>query len=440
MIVVKYAVLMTFLDDESNTNLNIQIALHSPSYSMLSFMFLHIRIETVDKLDAKIPKVLEDKSIKIMKEGNEIMIIRAKTKNLFSGKELTDAQKANSDLNLRELEAGQTILKSYPRRLVFELTNACNLNCVMCGRNAADFEMTVFDMDVFRSFEPLMDTIEEVTLMGWGEPTIHPHFNEMLEIINRHSARKYFCTNGMNLQKIKNAIFDYNVDVFAVSLDGATDETNSRIRRGSKIEQIKRDLKEIVQIKRERGLKYPWINFVFCAMQSNIHELPDLVRLAAEIGIEEVKVVYLTVFDENMFDESLYGKRELVRETFEEAIRVGDELGIVLKLPHYEGEDVAGDNLHKDCFVCWRDFFLGSDGFVRPCMSTPIQFFPYDKDRHFMEMWNAKEFQNYRAIVNDQLKMDKPCTRCYQSSHCNWNRRESFVQIGEKFSPDWEKE
>ena len=100
------------------------------------------------------------------------MIIRAKTKNLFSGKELAKRQNENSELNIRELEAGKTILESYPRRLVFELTNACNLNCVMCGRNAADFKPTVFDMDVFRSFEPLMDTVEEVTLMGWGEPTI----------------------------------------------------------------------------------------------------------------------------------------------------------------------------------------------------------------------------------------------------------------------------
>ena len=213
------------------------------------------------------------------------MIIRAKTKTLFSGKELTQRQKENTELNIKEMEAGKTILESYPRRLVLELTNACNLNCIMCGRNAADFKPTVFDMDVFRSFEPLMDTIEEVTLMGWGEPTIHPHFSEMLEIINRHSARKYFCSNGMNLKKIKDAIFQYKVDVFAVSLDGATDETNSRIRRGSKIEQITEDLKDIVRMKKERGLTYPWINFVFCAMRSNIRELPDLVKLAANIGI-----------------------------------------------------------------------------------------------------------------------------------------------------------
>lgn len=368
------------------------------------------------------------------------MVLRAKTKNLFSGKELTLRQQMNSQKNIEEMNmwgGGRTVLESYPRRLVFELTNICNLNCVMCGRNATDFKATVFDMDIFRSFEPLMNIVEEVTLMGWGEPTIHPNFVEMLEIIDRHDARKYFCTNGMNLKKIKDAIFDYNVDVFAVSLDGATDETNGRIRRGSKIDVITEDLKDIVRIKKERGLKYPWINFVFCAMRSNLHELPDLVRLAAEIGIEEVKVVYLTVFGEDLMDESLWGYEHEIRNVFDEAIAVGESLGIVLKLPHIPGEDVAESKLHKDCFVAWRDFFLGSDGYVRPCMSTPAQFFAYDKEKSFMEIWNAPEYQKYRAVVNDDRMMDTPCRRCYQSSHCNWNRKESFIQVGEKFSPEW---
>ena len=367
------------------------------------------------------------------------MVIRAKRLELFSGRELTEKQKANSALNLKEIEEHKTILSSYPRRLVFELTNVCNLNCIMCGRNAADFKPTSFDMEIFRSFEPLMDSIEEVTLMGWGEPTVHPHFIDMLEIINRHGARKYFCTNGMNLKKIKDAIFDYKVDVFAVSLDGATDATNRRIRRGSDIAKITENIKEIVAIKKERGLKYPWINFVFCAMDSNIRELPDLVRLAHEIGIEEVKVVYLTVFNDVLLKESLWGKKELVKEVFDEAVRLGEELGIVLKLPHLVGEDIGGDAYHKDCFVAWRDFFLGSDGYVRPCMSTPVQFFKYDKDKPFLDIWNATEYQEYRKNVNDANLMAEPCKRCYQSSHCNWNRKEAFIQIGENFSPDWEQ-
>ena len=367
------------------------------------------------------------------------MVLRAKTKTLFSGKPLTEKQQTNSNLNLKEIDEGATILKSYPRRVVLELTNACNLNCVMCGRNAADFKLTSFDMEIFRSLEPIMDTIEEVTLMGWGEPTIHPHFTEMLEIISKHSARKYFCTNGMNLHNIKNALFDYNVDVFAVSLDGAVKETNASIRRGSDFDLITKNLREIVAEKRHRGLKYPYINFVFCAMKSNIHELPDLIRLAADIGLEEVKVVYLTAFNAALVKEVLWGDEDTVKRVFEECERLSEELGVAVKLPHLIGEDVAGDLYHKECFTPWRDFFLGSDGYVRPCMSTPVKFFKYDKDLDFMEMWNGSEFQKYRAIVNDGNKMDVSCQRCYQSSNCNWNRKESFIQIGESFSPDWDK-
>ncbi|MBR3890939.1 MAG: radical SAM protein [Bacilli bacterium] len=366
------------------------------------------------------------------------MLLRAKTKTLFEGKPLTEKQKENTDLNLKEIDENKVVLDSYPRRLVLELTNACNLNCVMCGRNAADFKLTSFDMDIFKSLEPLFDTIEEVTLMGWGEPTIHPNFLEMLEIINKHSARKYFCTNGMTLDKIKNAIFDYKVDVFAVSLDGATYETNKKIRRGSDLNKIVANLKEIVKIKKERNLTYPYINFVFCAMKSNIEELPDLVKLASDVGVDEVKVVYLTAFNKLLAHEVLWDEKEKTKEIFNKAEEIADKLNISLKLPYLIGEDPAKDKAHKDCYVAWRDFFVGSDDYIRPCMSTNVEFFKYNKDVDFKTMWNDKKFIEYREKVNTE-NMDKMCRHCYQSSFCNWNKKHSFIQIDESFSPDWNK-
>jgi radical SAM protein with 4Fe4S-binding SPASM domain len=367
------------------------------------------------------------------------MIIRAKTKYLCEGRTLSEIKNNNSKLNLSEIDNNKIVLNSYPRRLVLELTNACNLNCVMCGRNVAEFKPMFFDMETFRSLEPVIDKVEEVTLMGWGEPTIHPNFIEMLETINKHGARIYFCSNGMNLKKIRKAIFDNHVDVFAVSLDGATDETNSRIRRGSKINQITDDLRSIVKEKKERGLKYPWINFVFCAINSNIHELPMLVELADEIGIEEVKVVYLTVFDKSLENETLWGKNDMIREYFQKAVEIAEKKGIIMKLPYIPGEDIAEDKFHKDCYDPWRDFFLGSDGYVRPCMSTPVKLFKYDPNKDFMEMWNDKEYQRYRRYVNDQNNMDEPCRLCYQSSFCNWNRESSFIRYGSAFSPEWKE-
>jgi MoaA/NifB/PqqE/SkfB family radical SAM enzyme len=365
------------------------------------------------------------------------MIIRAKTKTLFEGKPLTDRQRGNTVKNIGEMESGALIVNSLPRRIVLELTNACNLNCMMCGRHAADFRPTRLDMSWFRALEPLFDTIEEVTLMGWGEPTIHPDFEEMLRIIDRHSARKYFCTNGMRLDKLHDAIFEHHVDVFAVSVDGSTPETNAAIRNGSQLELINKSLCKIVETKQRCNLKYPYINYVFCAMRRNLHELPDIVEMAASIGLEEVKVVFLTAFTNDLVNESLYGCESEVEEVFNIAAQRAEELEVLLKLPYIRGTDPASDNFHRDCYVGYRDFFLGSDGYVRPCMSTSDKFFQFDVNKDFMDIWNAPEYQMHRRIVNTP-QMDEHCKNCYQSSHCNWNNKKSYIQCGETFAPTWE--
>jgi MoaA/NifB/PqqE/SkfB family radical SAM enzyme len=364
------------------------------------------------------------------------MILRAKTKTLFSGAKLSAEQTANSELNISELERGEEELHSLPRRIVLELTNACNLNCVMCARNAADFKLTQFDMAWFYALEPLFDTVEEVTLMGWGEPTIHPNFAEMLQIINRHSARKYFCTNGMRLDKLTKVIFDSEVDVFAVSVDGATPETNGAIRRGSDLEKINRDLRKIKGIQKTNNFRYPHVNYVFCAMKRNLKELPQMVEMAADVGLDEVKVVFLTAFSNEFAQEILWDCTNEVEDVFGATAEIADKLGVQLKLPYVQGSDPAGEKLHRDCFVGYRDFYLGSDGFTRPCMSTAEKYSAFDQKKHFRDIWNSDEYKRHRVTVNT-CEMSLSCRSCYQSSHCNWNNKKSYLQIGEIFSPQW---
>lgn len=366
------------------------------------------------------------------------MILRAKTVDLIETKPLTPKRAHNSELNIKELKEGQPILSSFPRRLVFELTNVCNLSCVMCGRNAADFKPTIFKMEWFDKFYDIFSQIEEVTLMGWGEPTVHPGFIQMLEILDRFQLRKYFCTNAMKLDVIKSKLFETNVDVIGVSLDGADSGTNNRIRKGADFDKIVSSLRDIVNEKRTKGLSYPYINFVFTAMKSNFKQLPDLVRLAADIGIEEVKVVYLTAFDDRLSKESLWNNTDELRKVFIEAQNIAEELGLLIKLPHLRGEDPAKEKCHKDCFVAWRDFFLGSDGYVRPCMNSSTKLFPIWKYHSFKEMWNSPEYVEFRTRVNMPGRMDIACARCYQSSHANWNRQHAFLQLDNIFSPNWE--
>ncbi len=365
------------------------------------------------------------------------MILRAKTTNLLQTKTLTEKQRTNSKLNMTEAKEGKLVLQSYPRRVVLELTNACNLKCVMCGRDETGFNSRFFDILYLKKLNNVLEHAEEVTLFGWGEPTIHPKFVDILEYVNQFPVRKYFVTNGTRLKTIKNAIFDNKVDIIAISLDGASALTNDKIRVGANFEDIVAGLTSVVEEKIKRKSSFPYMNFVFTAMQSNLHELPEMIKLAARIGLEEVKVVYLTVFSESLLHESLWDCNSKIIDVFDEAVRLAETLGVKIKLPYIQGEDVAGQKYHKDCFVGWRDFFIGSDAFVRPCQSTAMKLFHNDKYSTFEDMWNSSEFQDFREQVNVLDLMPGECKRCYQSSHANWNKKESFIQKGETFAPEW---
>lgn len=365
-------------------------------------------------------------------------ILRAKTIDLLKTKPLSDEQEANSNLNIEELNKKAVTLKSYPRRIVLELTNACNLRCIMCGRDEAKFKNTFFDLANLEKLKSLLNSTEEVTLFGWGEPTIHPQFINILKYLDNFPVRKYFVTNGTRLNLIIDALFNYHVDIMAVSLDGASSKVNDNIRKGGNFDKIVADLKNIVNEKKAKKLNYPYINFVLTAMKSNFKDIPDMVKLAHEIGLEEVKVVYLTVFSEHLINESLYNNQKEVEAVFNEAIDLAGKLGVKIKLPYIQGQDPAAGEYHKNCYVGWRDFFLGSDGFVRPCQSTAMKLFDFSKYESFEQMWNSDEYKNFRSCANDAKNMPEECKRCYQSSHANWNLKSSFIQVGSEFAPTWD--
>lgn len=367
------------------------------------------------------------------------MIIRAKTDSLFTRAVVSERRWQNTELNLKEQQEGLAILKSKPQRIVLELTNACNINCPMCGRNAADFKLTSMKYKWFEKLIPSFPDTEEVTLMGWGEPTMHPRFVDMLKVCHSHGMRKYFCTNGMRLDELHDVIFQTEVEVFAVSLDGVDAATNRVYRTGLDYDRVLSALRSIVEYKKKHKLSYPHINFVMTIRKSNIEQLPDMVDLTADIGLEEVKAVIMTVFNNEQLSESLWNEKDLVNRCFKEAEKRATDKNILLKLPYKQDEDPAGDLMHKPCFAPWRDFFLRSDGYSTLCMHTPVKLFHIDQYPDFDSMWNSPEYIDERKRVNDSDKMDDACKLCYHSTFTNWNKPYAYNQLGNVFSPDWKK-
>lgn len=363
------------------------------------------------------------------------MLERAKNYELFAS-DLTEEQKYNTELNKKEDSLNLQVMKSFPRRIVAELTNNCNISCIMCGRTGESFKTTDFELDWFKKIEESFQYSEEIVLHGWGEPTVHPQFSAILEYLDQFPLRKYFVTNGMNLDQYFNDIFEHHVDILAISLDGATADTNNKIRVGSDFNQIVESLVKIVNYKKERNLDYPYLNFVFTGMQENIDELPQMVELASRIGLDEVKMVYLTVFNQDMINQSLYSDQEHVEKVFDFSIKKARAKNILLKIPFIQGHDPAKKLNHRECHFLYRDLFIGSDGYIRPCVSHEKRLFNIDDMNSFKEIWNHQCIQLYRKIVNNPNKEDIYCQKCYHSSCANWNNEASFLQLENRL-PNW---
>jgi MoaA/NifB/PqqE/SkfB family radical SAM enzyme len=364
---------------------------------------------------------------------------RIDTKNLYKHQNLTDIQQANSLLNIHESMESLGKLESLPRRIVLELTNACNLNCVMCGRNHTNFNHTFFEPSWLEHLKPFMNSAEEITFMGWGEPTLHPSFYKFLEFASSYPVKKYLLTNGVNLDIISPMLLQYGIDILAVSLDGPDSETNNIIRQGSDFNQIIKSLRLFV-IRRMFAHTKPHINTVTTLMKSNIRQFPKMIDLASDLGIDEVKGVYLTAFSKELEEETLYDDPALIKECFEDAVERANKLNILISLPHIPGEDPAGDSPHKECHLAWRDLFVGSDGYIRSCMSSSIKFENIINgcDDIINKIWNGHGLVDFRKTVNgEEKKMNPVCRNCYQSSCANWNMEHSFIQTDKIFSPDW---
>jgi [mycofactocin precursor peptide]-tyrosine decarboxylase / 3-amino-5-[(4-hydroxyphenyl)methyl]-4,4-dimethylpyrrolidin-2-one synthase len=119
-----------------------------------------------------------------------------------------------------------------PICLTWELTYACNLSCVHCLSSSGRRDPRELST---AECQALIDEFERMQVfyvnVGGGEPTVRPDFWELVAYATDHHVGVKFSTNGVAITDEaarRLAGSDY-VDV-QISLDGATEEVNDRVR------------------------------------------------------------------------------------------------------------------------------------------------------------------------------------------------------------------
>lgn len=206
-------------------------------------------------------------------------------------------------------------------KLYIEPTTACNLDCVMCVRNV--WHERTGTMPVER-FAALMEQVRafdlppRIHLSGYGEPTTHPHFLELVRLAKATGAKVELTTNGTLLDRACiDALMDLDLDRLVVSIDGATPERYESIRARADFQRLYDSLQWLKRQRIHRHGRHgnPQLVIAFVAMRDNVADLDALPRLAAQLGAWNIMVSNVVPHSPEMEEQILY-RRALTACTY----------------------------------------------------------------------------------------------------------------------------
>ena len=319
-----------------------------------------------------------------------------------------------------------------PSFLQVEPVGQCNLRCQMCPiqfrKDGPPYGPPAFmDFDKYVGLLDQLPGLGELQLQGLGEPMMHPRFFEMIEVAVARGIKVSTNTN-LTLLTPKRAerCVTSGLGELHASIDGATAETYERIRVRAHFDRIIRNLEGLVEARRRLGSATPHIRMVVVAMRQNLHEFPDLVRLAHRLTIDAIFVQHLCHdFGESSLPAQYKPMRDFVEEqtlvnedhdrigrTFREARAVAVELGVDLRLPLTRPRPHApGTPGPERCDWPWRGAYVSFDGLAMPCcmVATPDRINMGSMFEHGVgAIWDGPDYRDFR----DALSSDTPPEVC----------------------------
>ena len=166
--------------------------------------------------------------------------------------------------------------------IFFHILTRCNLNCRHCYINPAQHGSNTLPYETIEKWLPtfISDGKEINVVFLGGEPSLHPELSLCIKKARALGYRSVTVdTNGYLFNDIIAKVTPQEVDYFSFSLDGATEDTNDRIRGRGSFRQCLAGIGQAVS----RGFK---TSLIYTVSRNNIAELENMPRLLHELGID----------------------------------------------------------------------------------------------------------------------------------------------------------
>jgi len=292
------------------------------------------------------------------------------------------------------------IFSHYPSILMIEPTNYCNLKCPLCatGYGTLTRKQGMIEMEVYRKIiDKLGDYLLNLTLWNCGEPFMHPQICKMIKMASERRIFTRISTNGHFFQNIEaiEQLLATNLDMLIVSLDGASEETFSKYRKKGDFDQVVAGIERLINIKRQKGLRNPFVELQFMVMEHNEHEISIIQDIATQLGVDKctLKTVNTDIGDLD------YEKYLPQNGTFSR---------------YRKGTNVLRD-FPNDCFRIWLSAVINWDGMAVPCCLDPNGDYSmgnFLENEDFFKLWNGDLYRRFRESILKDKQSIPMCKNC----------------------------
>jgi MoaA/NifB/PqqE/SkfB family radical SAM enzyme len=320
------------------------------------------------------------------------------------------------------------IVKELPRELYVEVTNRCNSLCQACVRTFRKPEpLRDMRLDEFRALVDQFPALERVVLHGIGEPLLNAQLPAMIGYLKdaHPGVSVLFNSNAILLDETwQKTLIEVGLDEFRISIDAANAGDYATFRGIDAFEAVVANVRGMARRAQQAG--HPRLSFWLTALRENLDQLPDLVDLAADLGVREVYVQRLVLTRRGMAqkEHSLYGQLQAQEEAaLTEAARRADAHELAfrasgLSTPRESLGPVARDRPWSGCFRMWRSTYVTANGNVLPCCISPFSTADYPGlilgnafETPFAEIWNGERYVARRTALHTQHPLH-PCEGC----------------------------
>ena len=319
----------------------------------------------------------------------------------------------------------------------------CNLHCIMCEEHSY---LSNFKENLFRETgikQRLMPkewlegifvqakelNVQEIIPSTMGEPLIYEHFETILELCKKYSIQLNLTTNGTcprkSAEEWANLIIPITKDI-KFSLNGATKQTAESIMQGLNFDKQIENIKTFSEIRNsifEKTGHYCTLSFQLTFLQTNMHQISEIIKLAAELDIDRIKGHHVWTHYKELEELSFKKSQESINQ-WNNIIEIAS--AAIEKYKKKNGKKIVLENFFRlelnenkeipesyECPFLNKELWISAIGEISPCcapdnLRKSLGYFGNIQHNSLLDVLNS---QNYLDLVKN-YKQKQLCRTC----------------------------